>query len=410
MDDVSDWVHVELSNCVACESNQLIPILDLGEQPLANDYRDSEVKPKKFPLKLNICEICTHAQLSLEINPKILFSNYNYASGISETMGHYFSTLRDRIIKSYGESGKLLEVGSNDGAFLQKFNNTSWNVIGVDPAANLVIDALQRRVQTIPTFFSQNIATFLAKDFDVIVAMNVFAHSARPIEILNAMESILSSNGTAYILTSQADMFLNYEFDTVYHEHISFFNVKSMRALLKRAGWKLVNVSIENIHGNSYLWEISKGTNSGPSKKFEREIFEEVKGMHSSDFYLSFEYNVRKITSQVVSKIDEYRARGYVLASYGAAAKGNTFINFTDLSLDFIFDDTPHKIGKFAPAGNCIVENPSQMVKVSEKVLFVIPAWNFVEEILEKIRALRKGNDDSYLVYFPRLRIEKIYN
>jgi hypothetical protein len=339
-----------------------------------------------------------------------MFRDYSYVSGTSKTLSDYFEYLTDKILTEFGSSGKLLDIGSNDGTFLSKFNSTKWTTLGVDPAVNLIQSSISNGAITIPTFFSFELSKILAKDFDVIVAMNIFAHTSNPLEILIGINECMKINGKAFIQTSQANMFISGEFDTVYHEHISFFNVKSMRALLARAGLRLSNVSIVPIHGGSYLWEITKNQNQNQNMNlhFDREQYENSNGIYDEKIYLNFAQMAADKSLEVKNIIEKFRKNNYKIVSYGAAAKGNTFINFGNLIFDNIFDDTPQKIDKQSPAGGCLVSNPELLKNVSEPVLVVIPAWNFIDEILEKVSLLRNNSEDYYLVYFPEIILKPV--
>jgi len=406
--DVRDFV--ELNKCVACNSSSLLCTLDLGYQPLANDFLAPNSPFEIFPLKLNRCQICTHSQLSIAVNPARLFRDYSYVSGTSKTLSDYFEFLTERILKEFGSSGKLLDIGSNDGTFLSKFNSTKWTTLGVDPAVNLIESSISNGAITIPTFFNSELSKILAKDFDVIVAMNIFAHTSNPLEILIGINECMKITGKAFIQTSQANMFISGEFDTVYHEHISFFNVKSMRALLERAGLILSNVSIVPIHGSSYLWEVTKNHNQNQNLNlhFDRELYENLNGFYDEKIYLNFAQMAADKSLEVRNIIEKFRKNTYKIVSYGAAAKGNTFINFSNLIFDNIFDDTPQKIDKQSPAGGCLVSNPELLKNISEPVLVVIPAWNFVDEILNKVKLLRNNSEDYYLVYFPEIILKPV--
>jgi 2-polyprenyl-3-methyl-5-hydroxy-6-metoxy-1,4-benzoquinol methylase len=396
-----------LVNCVACDSTDLKPVLDLGHQQLANEYASTNNRPETFPLALNLCGHCFHSQLNIAVNPHRLFTDYSYVSGTSETLYRYFEFLRDQIVLEHGANGKLLDIGSNDGTFLSTFNKTGWSTLGIDPAINLIIESAKRGVRTIPAFFTEELSDLLSPDFDVIVAMNVFAHTANPLDVLMGIKKTLGKNGIAYIQTSQANMFENSEFDTIYHEHISFFSVRSMKALLKRAGLVLVGVDFASVHGKSYVWKI-KHLEETVLHTIEREEKEELLGMYGPDLYKKFSVDAQNIAKKVAAKVDEYRGNGYLIASYGAAAKGNTFLNFANITLDFIFDDTPHKIGKWAPAGGCMVSNPTEIALLNKKTLFLIPAWNFKSEILGKISQLINREDCISIVYYPMLLEEEI--
>lgn len=397
--------YTTISACVACDSTDLYQAMDLGLQPLANDYLNIGEVFEEFPLVLNVCKKCFHGQLSIAVNPIRLFKDYPYVSGTSETMSIYFSNLAETIIKDHGTEGKLLDIGSNDGSFLAKFKDTNWNVIGVDPAENLISIAKSNGVTTIPSFFDLKISNLLTNDFDVIVAMNVFAHNNTPIEILHAINLNLKIGGTAYIQTSQANMMSNYEFDTIYHEHISFFNVRSMKELCKRVGMELLEVSIVPVHGDSYLWKIKKSDKSIKIVNYAREELEKNLGLYEMSHYEKFSQICKEKTDQVLNLIQQFRQEGYSIATYGAAAKGNTFLNFAKIEVDYIFDDTPHKIGKLAPAGGCHVSDPHDLKVISNNLLIIIPAWNFAEEITKKIRIIRSHRKDKILQYFPNIKI-----
>jgi len=391
----------KIVNCVACYGSRLSVSLDLGAQPLANDFLEQNQEFETFPLKLMLCSDCFHSQLSISVNPSRMFRNYSYISGTSETLSQYFDFLFEIILNNYGPTGKVLDIGSNDGSFLSKFKFTKWNGLGVDPAVNLLESSISHGVVTIPTFFNEKIADLLATDFDVIVAMNIFAHTSDPLQILLGIKKCLKNDGTAYIQTSQANMFFNGEFDTIYHEHISFFNVKSMKALLKRAGLYLKNVTIVPIHGNSYLWEISKTPLNNVI--YEREAYEHELGLYGTELYLKFVQTVNQKVFEVQKIIQEYKDQNYKIILYGAAAKGNTFCNFAGIRFDYIFDDTPQKIGQYSPVGNCKVSHPDLLKQIAGQALFIITAWNFRDEIIAKIKKHRENFEDWHLVYFPKI-------
>ena len=388
-----------LDQCVACGQSSFELVIDLGNQTLANEYQINENEIQEFQLQLLRCINCTHSQLSIAVNPDRLFRDYSYVSGTSTTLSRYFEDFRDLMIRNHGDAGTILDIGSNDGSFLQKFRDSKWNCIGVDPAINLIPVAHGKGVLTLPTFFDRKTSWLLSENFDVIVAMNVFAHTANPLEVLHGIESCLSENGVAYIQTSQANMFSHCQFDTIYHEHISFFNVRSFKALLQRTSLKLHDVRIVPIHGDSYLWVISKKQSEGTH--IDRESVEFQSGLFGSELYVKFALEAHEKVIEVQKIIAEYRSKQFKIVSYGAAAKGNTFINFAELKMDFIVDDTENKIGKLAPAGGCRVETPQRISDIGESCLILIPAWNFAKEISEKIKKLRNNPNDKILVCFP---------
>lgn len=398
--------YKELNACVACGASNLVTTLDLDHQPLANDFLVPGSVLDSYPLKLMRCNDCFHSQLSIAVDPSRLFRNYSYVSGTSETLSNYFDDLTKSLLARFGTKKKILDIGSNDGSFLEKFAQSDWATLGVDPAVNLIPESAAKNVVTIPTFFDERMASLLTDDFDVIVAMNVFAHTQDPLAILNGISRCLSDSGRAFIQTSQANMFTTGQFDTVYHEHISFFSVRSMKALLERANLSLVDVSIVPIHGMSYLWEIQKSGSHG--SHISREQEEVNFGLYSSELYEEFASIALSKASEVKEIITGYREKGFKIVSYGAAAKGNTFINFADISFDYILDDTPQKIGRLSPAGNCIVSPPSILAEIDGPVLLIVPAWNFAREILTKVSTVRQEHSDMYLLYYPHTKLGEV--
>lgn len=394
-----------LDSCVACGSGNLFQTLNLGEQPLANNYSDAIKSQETYPLALNTCRECFHSQLSISVSPSLLFSNYLYVSGTSSTLKRYFLTLKHLILDSCGSKGKLLDVGSNDGTFLGVFEDTEWKVLGVDPAINLVSETSRKGILSVASFFDAKLTEFLAKDFDVIVAMNVFAHTSNPLEMLLAMKTVLRDGGTLFIQTSQANMFDGYQYDTIYHEHISFFNVKSMTSLLARAGLFLNDVQITDIHGGSYLWVIGKEIKQADVSI--RENYEESLGLFNESTYTKFAATCLDINHNFKNRVSEFRKSGFQIAIYGSAAKGNTFLNYSKIEIDYVFDDTPQKIGKYSPVQNKLVRNPEELRSMNLPCLFIIPAWNFRNEILERLRELRTvSRGDKYLIYYPHFEID----
>ena len=385
-------------------------LLDLGKQPPANDFLENLSSYIEYPLGVNYCENCFHVQLSFAVNPELLFRNYVYVSGTTKTLDDYFTDFVRKCEELNLDTQKVLEIASNDGSLLTKFNSAGWNSIGVDPAINLIEKSTANGVTTIPEFFDVNLSKKLAKDFSLIIAMNVFAHTSNPLEILLAAKEVLDDNGVILIQTSQADMMLKNQIDTIYHEHISFFNTKSMEKIVKRSGMYLSGLEIVPIHGNSYLWYITKKPRifNQSNELMKRVKIEEEGGLYEVSNYSFFSDKANNLREIVKKHVQDYKTDDFKIAVYGAAAKGNTFVNFCGIVVDEVYDDNDLKIGKFSPIGNRLVEHPRNLAKAADKYLFIITAWNFADEIIGKIKKLRPENNDWYLVYYPEVKVEKI--
>lgn len=348
-----------MNTCLACGGKNLELCVDLGDQPLANNF----VSDEKYPLQLIYCKDCYHAQLSVFIDPKTLYKHYAYVSGTSNTLRQWFSDFADR----FDDVGSILDIASNDGSLLLEFMIRGWDVLGVDPAENIYTQG----VPTIHEFFGEDSEV---GQFDVITAFNVLAHGPDPLGMLKGVYRALKKDGEAYIMVSQSKMFENGQFDTVYHEHHSYFCLNSFQVLANRAGFEDISYSIEPIHGGSLLFRLTK---------------------HSSDINLTTK---RPDFEGFKSKVDQIRA--YKIIGYGAAAKATVTINHLHQDLDYIVDEAPMKIGKRVPGTKIQIVDPELMAEDEDNLIIIIYAWNFYDEIVEKIKKLRPNRADVFVRYW----------
>ena len=252
----------KLKNCLACNSNKLKQVLDLNKQPLANSYtRYKTLKEKKYELKVNCCLKCTHLQLSIAVNPKEIYQNYSYVSGTTSTYKNYMKDFCKLCIENSNIINKnILDIGCNDGSQLDVFKSKKFKTYGVDPAKN-IFKYSSKNHKVFCNFFNNKLIKKLKYKFDIIIAQNSFAHNPDPFNFLINVKKIMHKNSNIFIQTSQADMCKNNEFDTIYHEHVNYFNVKSMKVLCDRAGLKLHKVIKNPIHGTSYIFIIKISSN-----------------------------------------------------------------------------------------------------------------------------------------------------
>lgn len=395
----------ELNECLCCGSSKLKTILDLGKQPLANSFKNSKDDSElTFPLKMNLCEDCTHLQLSHAVNPDLLFKHYLYVSGTSKTYLEYMDWFVKHTNTYFTETPTtVLDIACNDGSQLNAFKKAGFKTYGVDPAENLhKLSSINHDV--ICDYFTEKYVYHLKnKHIDVINAQNVFAHTDYPLDFLKQCRNIMHDQSRLFIQTSQADMVRNNEFDTIYHEHLSFFNANSMNELAKRAGLYLIDIVKTPIHGNSYMFVFSKVP--ADASKVQAVLDEEkTAGLQNFDTYTAYATKCFQVVKELKDTLQYYKDQGYILAGYGAAAKGNTLINFGNLYLDFIIDDNELKQGKFAPGSNIPVVSSARLSEVTDKhVVFVPLAWNLFTEIKQKIKELRNQDKDIFIKYFPEV-------
>jgi len=394
----------EKNECICCGNHNLKCILDLGNQPLANTYHNNSSELPEFPLKLNLCVDCFHLQLSHIVNPDLLFKNYLYVSGTSNTLREYFKWFVQFIVEYSGvNSGSILDIACNDGTQLDYFKNKGWLTYGIDPSTNLYNDSSKNH-NIICDYFNKN---HFDRKFDVITAQNVFAHNENAKEFLDDCYELMHDDSLLFIQTSQSEMVSNNEFDTIYHEHISFFNINSFNELTKRTNLHLIDVIKTPVHGVSYLFVLSK---QNKNKYLIDNLIsvEKEKGLLNYDKYIKYQENVLEIVDEFVNVVQRYRDNGYKIIGYGAAAKGMTFLNFANVKMDFIIDDNPLKQGLLTPGTNTEITSIEMLSNYDNetKIAFVPLAWNFFSEIKERIKKIRNNNKDIYIKYFPKNSIE----
>ena len=398
---------IPIIKCICCENENLICILDLKYQPLANDFHYKNITSHNYPLKLMNCTKCNHCQLSHAVNPEILFKNYKYVSGTSQT-GHKFFKDNAELIQKFNNNkkGKVLDIACNDGTQLDYFKELGWETYGVDPAENLYNIATEKGHTIICRFWDDKCVEQLPI-MDVITAQNVFAHTATASDsFLINCKKIMNENSSLYIQTSQRDMIINGEFDTIYHEHISFFNTKSMKILVERCGLELNRVLENEIHGRSYIFEIKLQKNDEYNVD-EIINIEEKLGLYSPFIYEKFKLNANRCVNTLTSTIDSYR-KTHKCIGFGAAAKGQTVLCYGNIDLDYIIDENPFKIDTFSPKLDIPIVDLDFFKNDNSTDIFliIILAWNFSKEIIEKINNV-KGNKNVLIIekYFPDINL-----
>lgn len=400
-----------LDHCLACGSQDLEIKLDLTNQALANNYVDNLQLPEaEFPLAVNLCKNCCHLQLTHAVDPELIYKHYLYVSGTSKTGRDHFEWFSRFAVEHMGNMpATVLDIGCNDGTQLDYFKQLGLKTCGIDPAENLY-EQSSKHHKIYCDFFDTALTDKLISDevfFDIIVAQNSFAHNPNPLAYLKNIKRIMRSGSKFFIQTSQAEMVQHNEFDTIYHEHINYFNINSMNELCNRAGLFLEDVVKTPIHGTSYIFVISK--DCGRPEHIKNLIaLEAAQGLLDPNRYDQWASAVRGLMSELNSQLELARYNGYDLVGYGAAAKGNTLLNFGKIHLDVIIDDNPRKQELYTPGMNIPIVSIDYLdkYKKSDKIMFVPLAWNFYTEIRNRILSKRSSSNDRFVRYFPQVTIE----
>lgn len=390
-----------INTCLCCGGDNLSLVLDLNSQPLANSYlKDPKENEDTFPLGINFCSDCTHTQLTASVDPDLLFKNYLYVSGTTSTLREYFDWFA-QFVSTYTNGRNVLDIACNDGSQLDAFKREGYNTFGIDPAKNLY-EISSKKHSIVCDYFTKESSKEFNQTFDAIVAQNVLAHNSYPLEFLLSCKDILSQDGYIFIQTSQADMIKNNQFDTIYHEHISFFSVRSFAALAKRAGLNLIEVWRTPVHGTSFVFVLSKTKEDRSNYLADCELLQ-----LNLDTMKDYSAKCNKIAIDLKQLIDGFKANGKKVIGYGAAAKGNTLINFAKFDLDFIIDDNPLKQGLYSPGSRIKIVSIDELKDISEaeSIVFIPLAWNFFDEIKSRIKNVKNSDADIFIKYFPEVSL-----
>jgi SAM-dependent methyltransferase len=378
-----------IEECYACGSSALYKFCSLGSQPLANNLKDTpEQDDELYPLEVNVCMECYHSQLTVSVDREALYKHYLYVSGTSNTLVKEFDLVASQIhSENPGDNKRILDIACNDGTFLKSFRPYKWQLHGIDPAENIVSKINEPDLNLTCDFFP---SVKIKGRYDVITCFNVVAHIPNPLAFLTDCKRLLQPEGTLYIQTSQKNMIVNGEFDTIYHEHHSFFTINSMNELCKRAGLSLVDVEYRPVHGTSYLFKIKHNATDNSEERIN-QLLQDESDLVSPETYEQFNFKVLRNKNRLTKLID---GSSLPVVGYGAAAKGVVMSNYIQRKLKYIVDENPMKIGKIIGGVNIPIVAPETLINEPGDLMIIVYAWNFFDEIHSKIKKLRPNNND----------------
>ncbi len=403
-----------LKNCLCCGSDELRLVLDLGVQPPANSYTHTAAeKVAEHPLGLNVCSRCWHAQLSFCVDRQEIFDRYAYVSGTSGTLNKFFKWFAASLAARLPAGARVLELAANDGSLIKEMQAAGIDCVGVDPARNIVEKAQAEGLPIVCGYWP-GAADQVEGQFDAIVCMNVVAHVDDPKAFVAACRAKLKPGGVLLIQPSQARMFGNHEFDTCYHEHISFFNTRSMGVLAESVGLKLVDTALVKIHGDSPIYMLCHP--DAPASDVLRGAFRDGDFAIAEDLptyeqqirlfdwatYDAFRAHAKAVVQNLGDEVKRRREQGFEVVFVGAAAKAMTVVNAGAIQPDRFLDESPLKIGLHAPGIGTRIEGLDACKQLTKPAFFVITAWNFRHELAAKLRAVGVPEGSVFYSYFPK--------
>ena len=405
------------STCRVCGGRDLEPILALGPSPLANSFLrtpDEFPEERSYPLDLFFCPGCSLLQLLHVVDPDILFRHYLYVTGTSSTIAEhnraYAATVSSLL--RLGSEDLVAEIASNDGSLLRSFQAHGVRTVGIEPARNLAALAQSSGVDTVNEFFTAAVAADVRAargPARAVVGNNVLAHVDDPVDFLSGCRTLLADDGLITIEVPYVGEFLDrLEYDTVYHEHLSYFSVRSLLSLAERVGLAVVRIDEVPVHGGSIRVYFSRAAAAHAPEVLAFEAKERQAGIATVDRYRQFARQVESGRNELVALLERLRAEGQSVAGYGAPAKGNTLLNYCGIDtrlLPFTVDKNPLKVGLYTPGTHIPVRDVSALHDPATRPDYVlILAWNFAEEIMEQQRAHRERGG-RFILPVPRPQV-----
>jgi SAM-dependent methyltransferase len=409
-----------MSSVIACRSCGCIDlqmVLSLGSMPLANaliTVEELNQPEATYPLELAFCPGCSLVQITETVPPEKLFRDYLYFSSFSDTMLRHAQTIVERVLetRSLDTNSLAVEIASNDGYLLQFYKQAGISVLGIEPALNIArVAENERGIRTVTDFFGAETAARLVAQgerADVIHANNVLAHVPDLNGFVQGLRLLLKPEGVAIIEVPYVkDLIDRCEFDTIYHEHLSYFALTALVQLFDRHGLAIQQVERLTIHGGSLrlFVEVDKGQ-AGTSSVIELLEVERSWGVDRLEFYQDFARRVAELKSSLRNFVFDLKDRKERLAAYGAAAKGSTLLNYFDIgngTLDFVVDRSSHKQGRYMPGVRLPIYSPARLLEEMPSHVLLL-TWNFADEILSQQEEYRRRGG-KFIIPIPELRV-----
>ena len=395
----NNFIH--RARCRVCGSEKLHKFLSLGPTPLANNFLGEEQLDEAelyYPLDVYFCSNCYLVQLLDAVSPKVLFKEYAYVTGASKPMQAHFTGLSGDVIKNFkiSEDSLVVDIGSNDGTLLQCFSKFGLRMLGIEPASNIARLAEAKGIPTVNELFDEDCAVKLRKEYgpaNVILATNVFAHVDNLEGLLRGINNLLVDDGVfIFEVPYLPNLLNNVEFDTIYHEHLSYFAVHPLVYLFRKFEMEVVDVRQIPVHGGSIRVFVQRSPKRQSQTVTKLLLMERKAKLDSLKTYTKFAERVALVREKLVKLLKTLKNEGARITGYGATAKGNTLLNYCKIGtdvLDYISDTTPFKQGCYTP-GMHIPIFPEEKFHEDPPDYALLLAWNYADAILQKEEEYRQ--------------------
>jgi hypothetical protein len=407
-----------MSKCRFCDNELELSFVDLGMSPLSNSYIPPEKLQKMepfYPLHAFLCDQCFLVQLSEFESPENIFSEYAYFSSYSQSWLEHAKNYTDKMTERFGlnASSNVIEIASNDGYLLQYFNEKGIPVLGIEPAENVAKVAIDAGIPTLTKFFGVSTAKELVsqgKLADLLLGNNVLAHVPDLNDFVAGLKILLKDTGVITLEFPHLQRLMEQtQFDTIYHEHFSYFSCITIDKVFSSHGLTLFDVEELETHGGSlrvyakHESDTSKQVSNNVSQLTERET---AIGFTDTAYYIEFSNKVKSTKRDILEFLIHAKRENKNIVGYGAAAKGNTLLNYCGIRTDFIdyvVDRSPHKQNQFLPGTHIPVSSPDRVRETRPDYILILP-WNLKEEVMEQMSHVREWGC-KFVTFIPTVDI-----
>ena len=409
---------MEIESCRFCES-PINKFMTYGKMPIANAFLTEEQYPQEyfFELAPSYCTKCSLFQLIDQPDPKLLFhEEYAFLAGTSAVMQEHFKSLANQVIDRFNLKPEELavEIGNNDGGMVHYLNDLGYKHVGIDPSKNVSDIAISKGVTMINDFFGDEIASKVKKEFGeakVFLAANTLAHIPDIKSVFSGVNNLLSKDGGVFITEDPylVNVFEKTSYDQIYDEHVFIFSLSAMSKICEEFDLEVFDIEPLPTAGGSMRYFICrKGQQEITERKVKQTVLEDKLDLFNKAIYLEFKKNCERSKNDLFELLSDLKAKGNVIAGYGATSKSTTIFNYCGIDnnlIDYITDTTPTKINKMSPGKHIPIYDYNYFCENHPDYTYLL-AWNHKNEIVKKESGKYKGR---WITHTPKVRIHDTF-